>query len=330
MGKRKLKKLESLNYFPKFVYEKTLIYLFMKKITLVALLFSALLSNAQIFFEDTEGYTLGAVAGQNGWGGTTALHIAQVSNEQAAGFGAQSLKIQGNNGTIHTAAGAISSSTPYDGDIITVSFDVYFTASSTVGNESDFFFSPQSPSQQLITSRIRFIYDGTISVIDGDPGALAYVPTGATFDTDVWYNFSIVHNVFDLTVEYYLDGVLIYTGQLIGATNVENFAITNDNYDSSAYFDNITVTASLANNEVANSKFSTYPNPAKNVINVANTTDALISTIEITDLNGRIVKTSSFSNISEAQVSVSELAQGIYTMKIVSDKGTVVKKIIKE
>jgi Secretion system C-terminal sorting domain len=94
--------------------------------------------------------------------------------------------------------------------------------------------------------------------------------------------------------------------------------------------DNFTVTQTLANNEVLETKFATYPNPAKNVINVANTTDALISGVEITDINGRVVKNQQFSNLAEVQVTVSDLAQGIYTMKIVSDKGIVTKKVIKE
>lgn len=305
----------------------------MKKITLVALLFSALLSNAQISFEDSEGYAIGPLAGQNGWGGTSAAHIAQVSNEYAAGFGAQSLKIQGNNGTVHTSAGAISGINVYNDPELTVSFDAYFTPSAVADNESDFFFSAQSPSQTSITSRVRFTFDGKIYVVDYNeavPPVLSYIDTGATFNTNTWYNVSMDHDFLNGTINYYLDGALIFSGSVFAATNIENFAITNDNYDSSAYFDNITVSVPLANNEVAGSKFSTYPNPAKNVINVANTTDALISTIEITDLNGRIVKSSSYSNISEAQVNVSELAQGIYTMKIVSDKGTVVKKVIKE
>lgn len=94
--------------------------------------------------------------------------------------------------------------------------------------------------------------------------------------------------------------------------------------------DNFTVTQTLASNEVLDGKFSTFPNPAKNVINVVNTTDALISVIEITDINGRMVKNQEFSNLAEVQVSVADLAQGIYTMKIVSDKGIVTKKVIKE
>jgi hypothetical protein len=94
--------------------------------------------------------------------------------------------------------------------------------------------------------------------------------------------------------------------------------------------DNFTVSQTLSNNVVLESKFATYPNPAKNVINVTNTTDALISNVEITDLNGRIVKNVNFSDLSEVQVSVTDLAQGVYTMKIISDKGIVTKKVIKE
>ena len=41
----------------------------------------------------------------------------------------------------------------------------------------------------------------------------------------------------------------------------------------------------------------------------------------MTDINGRVVKNVKLANVAEAQISVSDLAQGVYTMKIVSDKG---------
>ena len=94
--------------------------------------------------------------------------------------------------------------------------------------------------------------------------------------------------------------------------------------------DNFTVSETLKNNEVLESKFATYPNPAKNVINVSNTTDALISAIEMTDINGRVVKNVKLSDVSEAQINISDLSVGVYMMKIVSDKGTTTKKVIKE
>jgi Secretion system C-terminal sorting domain len=94
--------------------------------------------------------------------------------------------------------------------------------------------------------------------------------------------------------------------------------------------DNFTVSQALATDQFLDSKFATYPNPAKNVINVTNSTDALLSTIEMSDINGKIVKNIKLSDVSEAQITVSDLSTGIYTMKITSDKGVVTKKIIKE
>lgn len=94
--------------------------------------------------------------------------------------------------------------------------------------------------------------------------------------------------------------------------------------------DNFTVTQTLANNVALESKFSTYPNPAKNIINITNNTEATISAIEMTDLNGRIVKNVKLSDVAEAQINVADLSVGVYMMKIVSDKGILTKKVIKE
>ena len=47
-------------------------------------------------------------------------------------------------------------------------------------------------------------------------------------------------------------------------------------------------------------------------------------------MNGRIVKTEKIANLSDFKISISELSQGIYTLKINADKGSLVKRIIKE
>lgn len=90
---------------------------------------------------------------------------------------------------------------------------------------------------------------------------------------------------------------------------------------------NGTVTLGVKENDFA-SKISIYPNPVKNTLSFSNASDAIISTIEIVDLNGKSVKkvTADSSN----QINVSELSTGTYLMNITSDKGTATKKIIKE
>lgn len=96
-------------------------------------------------------------------------------------------------------------------------------------------------------------------------------------------------------------------------------------------FDNITLTATgaLGTTEVFSSKFSIFPNPASNIINIANADNILVNSVTITDLNGRVVKSVKYSAATEAQINISDLAPGMYMMTVASDKGTMTKKIMK-
>ncbi len=94
--------------------------------------------------------------------------------------------------------------------------------------------------------------------------------------------------------------------------------------------DSVNITSVLGINQFLSEKFALFPNPTKDIINVINSIDASITNLEVTDVNGRIVKSVKTNGVSEAQISVSELSSGIYMMKIVSDKGTTTKKVIKE
>lgn len=93
--------------------------------------------------------------------------------------------------------------------------------------------------------------------------------------------------------------------------------------------DTFSVTQTLNNAEFLDSKFSVSPNPANDFISISNSDNILVNSISISDLNGRTVKQNSFSDASNVQVNLSDLASGVYMMKITSDKGAVTKKIIK-
>lgn len=94
--------------------------------------------------------------------------------------------------------------------------------------------------------------------------------------------------------------------------------------------DDIVVSSGVAGvNENLISKLSIYPNPMNDVVNVANNENIIVNTVEVTDLNGRIIKTVKFENLSNVQINVSDLASGVYMMTIFSDKGSITKKIIK-
>lgn len=94
--------------------------------------------------------------------------------------------------------------------------------------------------------------------------------------------------------------------------------------------DNFVVSQTLKNNEFLASLFTISPNPAKNFVTVSNTLDALINSAEIVDMNGRIVKSLKSINVAETQINISDLANGVYMMKIVTDRGSLTKKLIIE
>ena len=93
--------------------------------------------------------------------------------------------------------------------------------------------------------------------------------------------------------------------------------------------DTFSFTTNLSNNDFLTTNLTVYPNPTKNIINISNSLNAVVDTVVLTDLNGRVVKSQKI-NATEGQVNVSELASGIYIMNVTTDQGTATKKIIKE
>jgi len=69
------------------------------------------------------------------------------------------------------------------------------------------------------------------------------------------------------------------------------------------------------------------PIPARDILRIKNIKNIEIESIFITNLNGQILK--QFDS-SITQLNISELASGIYILKILSEKGELSKKIIIE
>lgn len=94
------------------------------------------------------------------------------------------------------------------------------------------------------------------------------------------------------------------------------------------FLDTLGFTSTLATDQFDALEISVYPNPANDLVTISNTTNAIISNVEMTDLNGRIVKNTSL-NATEGQINISDLSTGVYLMKVSSDQGSTTKKIIK-
>ena len=84
------------------------------------------------------------------------------------------------------------------------------------------------------------------------------------------------------------------------------------------------------NDNVLEETLSVYPNPARDFVTISNSTDVTINSIEIYDMNGRLVEQLKVNSSSDQTINVSELTTGMYLMNITSDQATVVKRLIKK
>jgi hypothetical protein len=81
----------------------------------------------------------------------------------------------------------------------------------------------------------------------------------------------------------------------------------------------------IANDNI-NTEVNIFPNPASNVVNVQSN---IFGNIFVLDMSGKVVYTGIVKN-EQNQVNIEGLNKGVYFIKIVSDKNTVVKKFIKK
>ena len=76
-----------------------------------------------------------------------------------------------------------------------------------------------------------------------------------------------------------------------------------------------------------NSLFTLYPNPVQDVLTIENNSNFLLNTIMVYDVLGRLVLQ---ENNPTAQLDVSNVASGLLFVQLETDKGVLVKKILKE
>jgi hypothetical protein len=83
--------------------------------------------------------------------------------------------------------------------------------------------------------------------------------------------------------------------------------------------------ATIAND----TSFLVYPNPATTTIAISSKVNSAITAISITDMNGRIVKNQSYDNLTDIDINVSDLSNGMYFVNIATESGNSIQKIMK-
>jgi len=117
---------------------------------------------------------------------------------------------------------------------------------------------------------------------------------------------------------------------------VQIFYVAQKNNDTGAESDKvkITVTIKKANTQttetLSNSSLQIYPNPAKDELRIESG-ELSIEKVKVVDLSGCTVETWYAASLqNSATINVSALPQGVYLIKVYTDKGLVVSKVMKE
>jgi hypothetical protein len=138
--------------------------------------------------------------------------------------------------------------------------------------------------------------------------------TSSTVQNAAWTQYTVSYTP-SVTGTYYV-GFHHFTPGIAGAVSLG--------------LDTFNITSVLSNDEFITSNFTIYPNPAKEFININSKNNALLNSVQITDVNGRIVKSKEVNGIENLQLSVSDLTSGIYFVTISADNGSGTTKIVIE
>jgi len=189
-------------------------------------------------------YTLGPIAGQNGWVGFAGASPDSniVSNANPAD-GAQHLRNILNEDQGPGVTNMVRNDNCLPG---ATSFSVDLYLSNKGG--ADYRIQPQAPTQEFLTAQVLFTFTGNIILLDEIDGTLQFVDTGAEWVCGEYKQFAMVMDNDANTIEYYYDGELIYTGIVFAGTIIEHVILGSDNFHLNGEFgdfDNLVAPADI-------------------------------------------------------------------------------------
>jgi len=264
----------------------------------------------------------------------------------------------------------LNSCVEFDGidDVITIPHSESIDFDSYTDNYTiSFWFKTSDPIISEATSA-RFIekwdgnnaikYPHNIVIVEDSIKTIIYdgKPTSRTnvygYFTDEWHNFTLVNNIETDTVSIYMDGVLKdavvnssdtssnnQTDLLFGNTKnlirpyaglmddirIYNRVLNQGEIDEIVEEDN-EEESSLTNTPL-NNKIDIYPNPSSGIITIGGDN---IQNVEVLDINGKVVLQTNSLNQSNLSIDISNQSKGIYFIRVITSKGTEIRKIVFE
>ena len=132
------------------------------------------------------------------------------------------------------------------------------------------------------------------------------------------------------------DALVSFNSRNIGSIN--SIGVSLSGFGQGSYDIDRVYTGSSYNSIMNSSALSTlentlgnvamYPNPVKEVLHI-NMVSSVSGLVEMLDLNGRKISTYTFTNQQSLVLKTNSIAEGMYMVKIITDKGVFVKTIIK-
>jgi hypothetical protein len=123
---------------------------------------------------------------------------------------------------------------------------------------------------------------------------------------------------YNLAASY--DGLPVYIG--IKCTSPDMFGFAMDDFSVTA--------VALSTDSFFSQNFAVYPNPADTVINISNKNNTTLNQVQVTDLNGRVVKSVNLNGVANAQINIADLNSGVYFLKATNSQGVGTTKFIKK
>ncbi len=280
----------------------------------------------KISFENSEGYTVGNLGGQQGWTVWGGLPVAnaQVVNSNPTD-GTRSFNMI-SNGLVQDPCGIEKNITSLvTSNDVEISFDYNFAGLN-------------SSSYEIAIYNNALISDYTAAFqIDYLTGTLSFRTNSGLVDGPVlaanqWHNLKMIIKQSDNTLKYFANGTQIYSGALGVNKNVQAIDFVYDDYGTGFRVDNIQINnlPMLSTDEVGKKEsIKIYPNPTAEILNIE--TDSKINSIAIFDAKGSLIKNFEETGISNGKrINVSDLISGIYMVKVKTSTSEFTKKFIKK
>lgn len=153
-----------------------------------------------------------------------------------------------------------------------------------------------------------------VSTTGTEPADFTKISTGAFITTP---NITWAEYTYNLAASY--NGLPVYIG--IKCTSPDMFGFAVDDFSVTA--------ATLGTEGYFASNFAVYPNPASSVLNISSKNTNPFNQVQLTDVNGRIVKSEKNTGVITTQINIADLNAGVYFLKVTSNQGSYSTKVVK-